>query len=268
MPVIKEWFDESVELPWEYSSESPLTEEKGPSFKTFPLSWLVPYATPDENDLKDSDAPIWISEIHPKSPYGKVVDSEGTFIINLPKSFDEYRLLLQEKDWKKFQENLKKNKNLTVIEDQKKDIDVLWGFYIDRVQALAAKAGGDLYTEEELLWRYRFLTQNRIKTISFYESDRLYAVNISLIKDKTVYDLACIINPVPEALKRSLGTTAILKNIEIAIRDNQESYDLLSRDYGYKKQFGAVEHKMKALIIGDDSFFAHYKIPLSLRWSK
>jgi CelD/BcsL family acetyltransferase involved in cellulose biosynthesis len=128
------------------------------------------------------------------------------------------------------------------------------------------RAGGDPYTEEDLAWRYQFLHQESIRTLSFYQGDTLVAVNIALVKENTVYDLACIINPLPDALKRSLGTVAILKNIAWSIEHGFAQYDLLSRDYGYKRQFGATEMKLKALIMGDESFFETYQIPDSLRW--
>jgi hypothetical protein len=268
MPQLDTWFSSSVTLPWEISEESPWNEKKGKPFKTFPLSWLVPYSNPRIEDLRDTSTPIWITEIHPSNPLGTLVeDQEGTFIIDLPSSIDFYFESLEPKDRKKFSDNLKKNSTLSVVEQSVADIDALWGSYVDRLQVLAKKAGGDIYSEEEIEWRHRFLHQESIRAISFYEENTLLAVNIALVKNDIVYDLACIINQVPSALKRSLGTTAILKNIEWSIRNGYKTYDLLSRDYGYKRQFGAKEVKLKAVIIGDDDFFDEYSISKDLRWN-
>jgi hypothetical protein len=267
MPIITSWFPTAVELPWEIAHESPWSEKQGMPFRTFPLGWLVPYATPRPEDLCDQSRPIWITEIHPSCELGHIVsDQEGSFVIHLPSTKEAYMELLADRDRKRFLDVLKKNQDLTVVEQQRSDIEYLWGHYVDRLQLLAMRAGGDPYTEEDLAWRYQFLHQESIRTLSFYQGDTLVAVNIALVKENTVYDLACIINPLPDALKRSLGTVAILKNIAWSIEHGFAQYDLLSRDYGYKRQFGATEMKLKALIMGDESFFETYQIPDSLRW--
>ena len=273
MPTISDWFDTAVQLDWEIVRESPWSELTGVPFRTYPLGWLVPYVSIQPADIalaKTEGIPLWITDIHPLSEFGtSVEEQEGTFIINLEKfsGFTDYFQSLSSSTRKKFRAILNRNQSLRVVHDEPGVIDILWPSYKARVQALAKNSGGDVYTEEELSWRYRFFHQSSIRTIAFYDEALLVALNVSFWRGDTVFDLACLINPQPDILKRSMGTLAVLKNIELAISKGMQHYDLLSRDYGYKRQFGAVEHKLKALILngGDATFFDQYQVPMYLR---
>lgn len=257
---------------WEKQNESPWDDIKAKDFYSYPNSTVVPYVEVSLNDIKQAPKPLWITDIHPDSPIGKVVETkEGTFWIELPDSFQIYFQSLESKYQKKFDKNLNLNRDLIIEHDVPGIIDKVWPCYVDRLNHLAARNGAQNYTEEELQFRYSFYTGSDMHTLSIINpnepdpSKNIIAVNVSQWKNSTVYDLACMINPTPQALSRSLGTYAILKNIEFAINSKMARYDLLACNYGYKTSFGAKEHKLKAVIIADDEFFDLYNIPITLK---
>lgn len=265
MPIIRRWFDSEKNISWEKSSESPWKEIQGTPFYTYPLSWLLPYVEVSKEDLRDAPSPLWITDIAPGSPIGNACEEEeGTFIIDLPASYEDYLKLLSSKTRKKFRTIARNNEDLEIKENSNEDIDALWQYYVDRLQTLATKAGGEHYTPDELAIRREFYQGSKIRTLSFYHQNELLAVNVSFWESDTVFDLACLIKPTDSALDRSLGTLAILKNIELAINQGRKFYDLLSRDYGYKRSYGAREYKMRAVIVCSKEFAREYQIPFSL----
>ena len=207
---------------------------------------------------------MWITDIHPESAVGKVAsDQEGTYWIDLPDTYDTYIESLQYSYRKKYRAILRKNEDLHIIHDQRDDVDALWPYYIEKIQSLANQ-GGQQYSEDELTLRRRFFDESKMKRMSFYLGNELLACNVSYWDNKTVYDIACLIKPSDEHKSRSLGSYAILKNIEYAIAHTMTHYDLLSVNYGYKTSFGATEHKLKTLIICTESFAKQYGIPEAL----
>ncbi len=257
---------------WEKQNESPWDDIKAADFYSYPNSTVVPYVEVSLEDIKQAPRPLWITDLHPDSSIGKVVeDKEGTYWIELPETFKSYLSSLEPKYQKKFDKNLNLNQQLIIQHDIPGVIDKVWSHYVDRLNHLAARNGAENYTEEELKFRYAFYTGRDMHTLTIINpnepdsSKNIMAVNVSQWKNSTVYDLACMINPTPEALSRSLGTFAILKNIEFAINSKISRYDLLACNYGYKTSFGAKEHKLKAIIIADDEFLKSYNIPVKLK---
>lgn len=265
MPVIRRWFDNAPNIPWETSHESPWSDTRGALFYTYPLTWLVPYVEISSHELIDAPTPLWITDISPNSQIGRECSQEeGTFIIDLQKSFEEYIASLAAHNRKKFRGLLRKNEDLDVRVGTTEELEMLWPLYVTRLNELALKAGGERYTEKELRYRKNLYTGSKIRLMSFYLAAELVGLNISLWEERTVFDLACIIKPSEDILKRSIGSFAILKNIELAISQGMDQYDLLSREYGYKESFGAQERKLRCLIVCTKEFAKEYKIPEDL----
>ncbi len=253
---------------WEKSNESPWSDIVGRDFYTLKNSTVIPYANFTLEDLHLAPKPLWITDIHPDNSLGNVVkEYDGTYWINLPNNFELYISTLEPKYQKKFLKNLNQNSDLVVKHNNLSDIDLCWSHYVDRINFLANKAGGSNYTEEELSFRYRYYTRQSVKYLSIYKEDTLLALNLSEWNQTTVFDLACMIIPSEQSLPRSLGTYAILKNIELSINSGMKIYDLLASNFGYKTTYGAKEYKLKSIVIAEDSFFDEYKIPKNLKFN-
>lgn len=263
MPVVRRWFDEPKALPWEKMEESFFDETGGATFYTYPLYWLLPYVHLTEEDLAESVEPLWVIEIHPDSSLGVVNEAcEGSFIIDLPANFGTYFDGLESTHRKKYRAVLRKNEDLEVGPGSQGDIDLLWPHYIERLHTLTEREGAGRYTQPELQIRREFYRSEKIDILRFAFQGELLGVNISYWESGIVYDLACLIRPTPEALRRSLGALAILKNIELSIEKGMSKYDLLSREYGYKRSYGAREMKLKHYVRGDAAFRNHYQIKI------
>lgn len=261
MPNLSYWFDEELIVPWEESKETPWSDYQGELFYTYPLSQLLPYCVVTESDIANCPDRCLITDIHPDSQIGKSVNTkEGTFILELPQNFDLYLNSLLGRHCTRFKKNLERNSDLTIEHNVNGAIDLVWSYYVDRLNELAKRNGAENYTEEELSWRYKLYTTKYINTLCIYENNTLLAVNISYLRDNVVFDLSCIIRPIGASLSRTLGTFAILKNIEYSIEKGVKVYDLLSNNYGYKSSFGAKERKLKAYIKGDKNFLNEYQL--------
>lgn len=265
MPDLSFWFDKPVHLEWDCDLHSPIGDESGVEFYSYPLSWLVPYANVTRDEIDSAPRPLWVTEIHPESDIGKVdATRPGTFIIKLASSFSDYLEGLNYDNRKKFRWTLKRNSDLIIERGTQKDIDELWESYCNRISELNVKIGGKPYTQSDLRIRRELFSGPHISLDSFKEGDSLLGVNVSLWKNGVVYDLACLMSDREEGRKRSIGTLAVLTNLERAIENGMEVYDLLSGDYGVKHRFGAVEMPLKTFIASTRTFADYYKIPHDL----
>ncbi len=261
MPVIAHWFDTPQFFEWETMESSFTTEYSGSRFSTYPLYWLLPYVYLTPEDIESAPSPLWVTEIHPDSKLGVINnEGEGTYIVPLGTSYGAYFDSLQSSHRKRYRAVLRKNEDLEISEGSQGDIDALWHPYTSRLSVLTTREGADVYTEEELQIRRDFYRSKDIRILSMKVDGVLCAVNVSLWNNGTVYDLACLIDTELPVATRSLGSFAILKNIELAVESGMESYDLLSRDYGYKRSYGAHEVKLKHYVKADDSFKKEYSI--------
>jgi hypothetical protein len=249
MPDIVDWFPSPVTLPWEEMDYSFLDERKGPLFFTYPLWWLLPYVQLRREDLENSPSPLWIPDLHPSSSFGRSFPrSEGSYIIDLPSRFGEYLQSLQYKVRKKFRGILRRAEFLECRAGTQEDIDELWSHHVQRVQELNKREDAVPYTDDELGFRRELYRNPRALLLSFFLKGELIGINVSLPTDRVVLDLACLMKNSEEVARLSLGTVAILKNIELVMESGVRQYDLLTKSYGYKQEYGAKPHALRHYI--------------------
>lgn len=251
-------------MPWEHDKVSFIYDSKpGPEYFTFPMTGLLPVNIVDPIDLKDAPSPLWITYIPQSSIIGKL-DSKGdrTYIINLPTSFEAYIQKLSYDDRKEMKYVLRKNSSLRYIENKKEDLFKLCDEYFDEIVTRSISEGEVPFSQEGIQNLKKIYSSEVVHTISIYQEDRLLGVNISFRKNGIVYDSVCIRDKSDEVRKLSIGTVAVLKNIEFSIRDGFQVYDMLTGDWGYKTKFGASPVQLKHYIKCSLEFAEYYGIPI------
>lgn len=263
MPSVYPWFPKDRIFEWERLDRSIYDGKEGPFFYTYPLTWLIPFVNISEDILREAPSPIWITEIPLDSPIGKE-NSKGDcgFVIDLPKTFDEYLTALPYDKRKKMRYNLRCNTDISVSESKALDMEPLWEHYVARIQHLGSTTGLGTYTDEELAIRKEFFLSAKIRYLSAYYNNQLVAVNVAYFDGPIVYDLATLQAPDSDLRKRGLGVFITLKNIEFAILEKIQNYDLLAGEYGYKASFGAQEGKQKHYLKCSRKFAETYGIPI------
>ena len=263
MPRINHWFQSPKEFQWERANNSLIDSSLGPDFFTYPAWWLLPRIHCTYAEIAEAPSPLWIVDIDENSEVGTIDErGEGTFIISLAQSFDEYISSLSYDYRKKFRAVLRHNEDVSSVLNRREDVEALWPFYESRIQELNLQAGEALYTESDLALRKELYTSTSATTISLMLNNVLIGVNVGIFGDGYAYDLASLISPDPQLRKRSLGTLATLRNIEEAIARGVRKYDFLTGNFGYKTNFGAKEKKLKHFIRCSRSFAESYSIPL------
>lgn len=264
MPIVKDWFDEDKEEEWEIWEQAyHYNQKEGPEYLAYPLLDIIPNVRISQAEIANisSKLALWITEIDPYSSVGKVNSkNEGTYIIDLPKTFGEYLETLEYDHRKKNRYNIRKNEDLKIEYDNLNDINILWDNYVEKIQSLSIMQEEGEYEEERLALRKEFFFSRGIKTISFYDQDQLIAVNVCKQKEGTIFDLACLRDDKEEHKNRGIGVFATLMNIQRAIDDKVENYDMLSSNFGYKTKFGAKEVKMRHYLRCNLEFARAYDI--------
>ena len=265
MPIIKGWGNKQYNLDWEMDQVAFLYDSKpGPKYYMFPMTGLLPINQPSIEDIKNSPSPLWITYIPPESPIGKI-DSKGdkTYRIALPGTYDEYIASLRYDDRKEMRYVQRRAEGLIFIENQKQDLLQACDEYFAQINQRAASEGEIPFSEASIETLKDIFHQDCVHTISIFSADnpKPIAINVSFRTGGVVYDSFCIRTNSPEYKKLSLGTVAILKNIEFAIRDGFKVYDMLTGDWGYKTKFGAIATSLKTYIKCDRQFAQHYQIP-------
>ena len=265
MPSINGWFNDVLDLSWEQYEYSFLQEKEGSPFWTHPLWWLLPQIVISEEEINNAPKPLWISEIDPACEYGKVMNAaEGKYLIDLPNNFGDY---LQQRDYKyrkTFRYILRKNSDLTVTIGGQNDIDSLWDNYCSKLQSLNDKQDCMPYNENEIKYRRELFQGPNIEVLTVSHDNHVIACNVSSWRDGSVYDLAFLGDSNGAYQNRSLGIFLILKNIERAIEKGVATYDLLTKNYGYKHTLGAREVKCKHYIACSRDFAREYAIDEAL----
>jgi hypothetical protein len=265
MPLIDGWFSDVLDIDWEQYEYSFLLEQEGSPFWTYPLWWLLPQIIVSEDDIHKAPKPLWIAEIDPACEYGKVNEAvEGKYIIDLPNNFGDY---IQQRDYKyrkTFRNIIKKNNDLTITLGNQQDIDFLWEGYRNKLQSLNEKQDCMPYSEQEIKYRRELFKGPNIELLTVRHCDRVIACNVSSWKAGTVYDLAFLGELDSLSQNRSLGIFLILKNIERTIEKGFKTYDLLTKNYGYKHTLGAYEVKCKNYIACSKEFAKEYAIDEAL----
>jgi hypothetical protein len=266
MPCIRSWLPTPVELPWEYESVAyHYDSQAGPRYASFPMTGLLPINIVEPEDLIGAPSPLWITYLEPEDGIG-TLDTKGdkTYRFSLPPSFEEYIEQLDYDARKEMRYVLRKNADLLVIENQKEDLLAVCDEHFRTIRERCIAEGETPFSLEGIELLKRIYRTDACTTLSFIDpvSSTLLGVNVSFRRKGIVYDSVCM-RPVPElAKKRSLGTFAILKNIEVAIREKQCIYDMLVGDWGYKPKFGAKPVAMRHIIHSSRGFATAYGIPL------
>ena len=264
MPFIREWLHSEQNFSWEQEQVSYHYDSKaGPSYASFPMTGLLPINIVTEEDLKDSPTPLWITYLEPEDGFGKI-DTKGdpTYRFSLPLSFEEYIETLSYDSRKEMRYILRKNSDLTIRENCKEDLLSVCDKHFEIIRARCLEEGETPFSLEGISFLKEVYKTDKCHTLSIISPEGvLLGVNVSFRRKGIVYDSVCI-RPNPELSKtRSLGTFAILKNIECAIRDKQCIYDMLVGEWGYKPKFGAKPVAMRHVIRCSPEFAAHYGIP-------
>lgn len=264
MPLISKWFDTPQELAWETDCVSPIDHREGSEFYTYPLTWLLPNVDPSLSEISQAPSPIWITDIASSSTIGKPsLCIEGTFQIDLPKTFGEYIDSLDYDFRKNVRSILRKNEDLTFHINKKEDLSKLWIDYTKHIDNIQVSKGWEPYSEEQHALRYELYASKQTTTISAYYGEVLISLNVAIFEGSTVYDLAALHSPKDEFKKRSLGTLITLKNIALAIEKGAETYDLLTGNFGYKHRYKAREVKLRHYLRCTSEFAESYGIPIS-----
>ncbi len=191
-----------------------------------------PYAWIDKKDLKTLPKPFYLAEIHPDCSIGFETEEKAEFtnIIKLPDSFDKLKLDNDlRKDLKRVE---KKNENIRMVYNEKDALDKSKHWFLE-----AWKENKKDFERRLKLWK------EKCYTISAYLGDKLIAVHIAMKDKKTIYYLGCWWNKD----YKSLSTPIFLlkKDIEKAIADKLDYYDLEIGDQPYKKKWGVIEKPTK-----------------------
>jgi hypothetical protein len=266
MPIIKGWGNKQYNLDWEMDQVAFLYDSKpGPKYYMFPMTGLLPINQPSIEDIQNSPSPLWITYLDPDSAIGKI-DSKGdrTYRITLPASYEEYIASLSYDNRKEMRYVQRRAEDLVFIENQKQDLLEACDEYFAQINQRAVSEGEIPFSEAGIQTLKDIFPQECVHTISIFAAGnpKPIAINVSFRANSVVYDSFCIRSYSPEYKKLSLGTVAILKNIEFAIRDGFKVYDMLTGDWGYKTKFGAVATALKTYIKCNRDFASHYQIPL------
>jgi hypothetical protein len=265
MPLISEWLETPIELSWEQESVAyHYDSQKGEPYASFPMTGLTPINIVNEEDLKDAPEPLWITYLEPEDGIG-TLDSKGdmTYRLDLPQSFEQYIESLDYDSRKEMRYVLRKNQDLIVLENQKEDLLAVCDGHFETIRNRCIQEGETPFSLEGIDILKKIYATPLCYSLSFIDSSskKLLGVNVSFRRKGIVYDSVCIRPENELAKKRSLGTYAILKNIEFAIRDKQRIYDMLVGEWGYKPKFGAKAVPMRHIIRCSRQFADSYGIP-------
>ena len=267
MPLIHEWLSgELIELPWEQEQVAyHYDSQPGFPFFTFPMTGLLPINIVKESDLLNAPTPLWITYLEPEDGIG-TLDTKGdkTFRFALPESFEVYIEGLSYDNRKEMRYCLRKNADLTVLHDQKSDLFNICDQYFSEINQRCLAEGENPFSAVGIDILKRIYATDRCKTSSIYFHNQLLGVNVSFERSGIIYDSCFMKTPLALAhKKRSLGTFAILTNIERAITQQYRVYDMLVGEWGYKTKFGAVAVPMRSIIRGSKEFAEGYGISLA-----
>ncbi|MBI2628726.1 GNAT family N-acetyltransferase [Candidatus Pacearchaeota archaeon] len=206
--------------------------------KLFYWTWkdiaYFPYAWLDEKDIKNLPKPFFLWEIHPDCKIGFESKEEDqlTNIIKLPDSFDKLHL---DNDLRKDLRRVeKKNAEIKLVYNEKDALDKSKKWFLE------------LWKEDKKdLQRRIKLWKERCYTISAYLNGELIAVHIAMKNEKkeTIFYMGCWWNRKYKSL--STPTFLLKKDIEKAIEDGMQYYDLEVGDQPYKKEWGVIEKPSK-----------------------
>ena len=204
--------------------------------KLFYWTWrdlpFLPYSWLEKKDLKNLPVPFFLTEIHPDCSIGFKTEEKEEFtnIIKLPDSFDKMNL---DKDLKKDLKRVdKKNSDVKLIYNEKDALDKSKKWFLE------------LWKENKKDFQTRLkLWKEKCYTISAYLGKELIAVHIAMKEKNTVFYFGCWWNRKYKSL--SIPTFLLKKDIEKAIADKIEYYDLEIGDEAYKKKWGVIEKPTK-----------------------
>jgi len=203
---------------------------------TFYWTWkdlsYWPYAWLDKKDLKNLPKPFYLAEIHPDCPVGFETDEKAEFtnIIKLPDSFEKLKIDNDlRKDLKRVE---KKNADVKIVYNEFDALDKSKHWFLENW-----KENKRDFQRRLKLWK------EKCYTISAYLGDELIAVHIAMREENTVFYLGCWWNKKYKPL--STPIFLLKKDIENAIMNKMNYYDLEIGDQPYKKKWGVVEKPTK-----------------------
>jgi hypothetical protein len=158
--------------------------------------------------------------------------------------FNCYLNALDKKTRSKFRNCLNRNQDLQIKITQEFNESHLHKAYRDYCNSKFEDTFDFTYFKNQLeLFPSVFETASRLGqliTLQIFLEDELVALNYSIFDGTCLYDYICYRETNPELEKRSLGTFAILKNIQFLLDNHKATtnlyYDLAS-EFSYKKQF-------------------------------
>jgi len=204
--------------------------------KLFYWAWkdlpFLPYAWLEEKELKTLPTPFFLTEIHPNCHIGfeSKEKDELTNIIKLPDSFEKLELDKNlRKDLKRVE---KKNAGVRIVYNEKNALDKSKKWFLE------------LWKEDKKDFQRRIkLWKGKCYTLSAYIGKELIAVHIAMKEKDTIFYLGCWWNRKHKSL--SAPIFLLKRDIESAIKDKMEYYDLEIGDQPYKKKWGVIEKPTK-----------------------
>ena len=209
---------------------------KGGFYWAWKDSDYLPYGWLEEKDLEDLPTPFFVRSLHPDSPVGFKTEEndELTNIIELPDSFDKLKIDNDlRKDLKRVE---KKNEEIKLVYNEKDALDKSKEWFLKQW-----KENKKEFARRLELWK------EKCYTISAYLGDELIAVHIAMKEKKAIFYFGCWWNRDYKSL--STPTFLLKKDIEKAIEDGMEYYDLGIGDEPYKKKWGVVEKQTKTYAV-------------------
>jgi len=190
-----------------------------------------PYARLDEKDLKNLPTPFYMISIHPDCSIGFESEEKDqlTNIIQLPDNFDKLKL---DNDFRKDLKRVeKKNENIKLVYNEKDALDKSKKWFLAQF-----KENREEFKRRLEIWK------EKCYTISAYLDGKLIAVHIAMREENIIYYCGCWWNR--EYKNLSTPIFLLKKDIEKAIADKVECYDLGIGDEPYKKKWGVVENQL------------------------
>jgi lipid II:glycine glycyltransferase (peptidoglycan interpeptide bridge formation enzyme) len=188
----------------------------------------LPYARLNKEDLKNLPTPFYMISIHPDCSIGFKSEEKDqlTNIIKLPDSFDKLNL---DNDFRKDLKRVeKKNENIKLVYNEKDALRKSKKWFLAQF-----KENREEFKRRLEIW------EEKCDTISAYFGEELIAVHITMKEKNIIYYCGCWWNR--EYKNFSTPIFLLKKDIEKAITEGIEYYDLGIGDEPYKKKWGVIE---------------------------
>ncbi|MFH1390776.1 MAG: GNAT family N-acetyltransferase [Candidatus Diapherotrites archaeon] len=207
-------------------------EKDGSSYWHWKYEDYLPYVKPTKEDIKNAPRPFILRDIPADWPIG-FVNTSPDGLTNIIKLEDSFEKLPIDPDLRKDLRRIdRKNAETRIVNNEKNILEKSSAWFLEQWKEIPEE-----FEQRLELWK------KTAYTISAYQGETLLAVHIAMIEEKTVYYLGCWWNR--EYKNLSVPIFLLKKDIEQAIKNKLEYYDLGVGDEPYKKQWGVIEKPVK-----------------------